>query len=131
MPRTLQLDGVEFAELRKVVDQKFADLHDSLEEAYYGQRDSSGRFTPGTGWKDGVSVPWNGFDKGNTPAASKEIFDRLHGQLFHEHHLALIDENTKQGERYSADKIDPVDEQGARRSTGLREALKGKVRLVK
>lgn len=67
------------AELRAGVDPIFEALHDALERAYYDH------------WRHGRSQPWQGYDVQATPAESKQLFDQLHGAIWHEHEIALAD----------------------------------------
>lgn len=72
------------------VDEHFEQLADALEQAYYGQWDAEGMFIPNTGWRDGVSVDWNGIDlSGLSPAQRKAGFDLLHGAIHHAHVIVL------------------------------------------
>lgn len=114
------LEGVQFAEIRKAVDPAFLALAESLETAYYGPRDENGAFVPGEGWRNGKSSPWNGYDAQKTPAESKALFDQLHGEMWNQHHLALVAENEQQGMRYDVDRLDPMDAKGQRKSDSLR-----------
>lgn len=91
--------GVQNEELRtvKIREQQFDDIfneiHDTLEEAYYGDRDDKGRFVPGTGWKDGKSklftIGAQTFDVQAALAESKALFDRLHGLLWDRYQTAM------------------------------------------
>jgi hypothetical protein len=112
---------VAFESLRRAVDAKFNDLHDSLEEAYYGRRAENGRFVRGTGWRDGVSSPWHGVDVQATPGESKALFDRLHGALWWRYDGALAAENARQGGPYPLEKLDPPDAAGLRKSAVARQ----------
>lgn len=98
MARTLQLDGVQFESVRKAVDQKYADFHDALSDAYYNY------------WKKGLSKPVGAFDKAANPAASKTLFDQLHAAAFWLHEIALVDTNTAMGDVYPSESINPVDD---------------------
>lgn len=71
--------GIIDADLRAEVDPDFEDLHDSLERAYYDD------------WRHGRSRPWQGYDVQSTPEASKQLFDQLHGAIWHAHEIALAD----------------------------------------
>jgi hypothetical protein len=126
MARELKLEGVQFVELRKVIDQKFADLHDSLEEAYYGTRGADGKFIRDTGWRHGVSKPWNGFDKGNNAVASKALFDQLHAAIWWKYQIAIGEENTRQGVPYEISTLDP--DGRAAQATTLYNALPNNVK---
>jgi hypothetical protein len=113
--------GVAFESLRRTIDAKFNDLHDSLEEAYYGRRAENGRFVRSTGWRDGASSPWHGVDVRATPAESKVLFDRLHGALWWRYDGALAAENARQGSPYPLEKLDPPDAAGLRKSAIARQ----------
>jgi hypothetical protein len=92
-------DGVQHESLRthkirgRRFDDIFNEIHDTLEEAYYGDRGEDGRFVPGTGWKDGVSKPFiisgQTFDIQPTLEESKALFDRLHGLLWDRYAVAI------------------------------------------
>ena len=83
--------AVQFDSVRKVVDAKYLAEANALSDAYYNF------------WKKGLSKTWRGFDKAQNAAASKTLFDRLHGMIWHKHTLAVIAENTRQGNPYEAD----------------------------
>lgn len=70
-------DGIQFEELRKVVDGKFNDVHDELSDCYYNRK------------------PFREYG-----VLDKETFDGLHGLIWHLYDVALDDENTKQGFKY-------------------------------
>jgi hypothetical protein len=90
--------GVQFESVRARIDPMFNELHDSLEEAFYGDRDKNGVFIAGTGWRDGASKPWFGFDVQPTPEQSKQLFDELHGTIWHLHAIVFDGENAKEAE---------------------------------
>lgn len=77
--------GVAEGGLPDDLDRKFRSIVDRLEDSYYGTG------TPGNrnqdGWKHDVSNPFTvlgkTFDKEADPAASKVLFDGLHGTLWH------------------------------------------------
>ncbi len=100
--------GIQFEALRQRIDGAFNALHDALEEAYYGERGADGRWVPGTGWRNGQSKPWMGFDKTATPAASKALFDRLHSSLWTAYGLVFHEENLKQPQPYARERYDTV-----------------------
>lgn len=79
MATTRNRTGILDADLRADVDPIFEALHDALERAYYDH------------WRHGRSQPWQGYDVQATPEASKLLFDRLHGAIFHHHEIALAD----------------------------------------
>lgn len=79
MATTRNRTGILDADLRADVDPIFEALHDALERAYYDH------------WRHGRSQPWQGYDVQATPAASKQLFDQLHGAIWHEHEIALAD----------------------------------------
>lgn len=84
--RTLRIRGEQF-------DDIFNAIHDTLEEAYYGDRDETGRFVMWTGWKHGVSKPFTiegaVFDVQSSRETSKALFDRLHGLLWDRYQTAM------------------------------------------
>lgn len=84
--RTAKIRGQQF-------DDIFNEIHDRLEESYYGERDVDGTFIPGTGWRDGISKPFvigpHIFDVQSTPEESKELFDTLHGLLWKRYQVAI------------------------------------------
>ena len=77
------LSGVALEQYRKKIDGKFNQDHDSLSDAYYNY------------WSKGKSKIWNGYDKQKTPQKSKELFDKLHGLLYHKYTLSLVEEHQK------------------------------------
>lgn len=66
--------GIQFEELRRHVDPEFNSAHDALSKAYYEKR----------------SFVWKGKDWG---ILEKELFDRLHGLIFHLRTLAFHQAN--------------------------------------
>ncbi len=77
IPAERNYDGIEYEAYRRVIDPKFNELHDELCVCYYDY------------WKKGNSKPFQGYDVGKDEKESKEIFDKLHGLIAHEHALAL------------------------------------------
>ncbi len=63
--------NVQFGALRKDFDKPYNRLADELSDAYYNF------------WKKGKSKPWQGYDVQPTPEQSKELFDKLHGLIWH------------------------------------------------
>ena len=80
--------GVVFETYRKNVDAKFNTLHDELEDCYYQN------------WKAGKSKAFQGYDVQPTKEASKELFENLHGLIWHEHTLAMKAEHDKAAVKY-------------------------------
>ena len=78
-------DRVQYADIRKIVDGEFNDLHDSLSDAYYNY------------WKKGKNKQWKGYDIKNTLEESKELFDKLHSLIFFKRDVKLNEENNKSG----------------------------------
>lgn len=115
-------ENVRFAEVRQQIDPLFSELADELDEAYYGQRDERGKFTAGTGWRDGVDVTWMGVrpykphepEPGETPppplsqAEAKALFDQCTGMVWHLHLLILHSESGKRAEPYDRNRYDYV-----------------------
>ncbi len=62
---------VQFGDIRKDFDKPYNRLADELSDAYYNY------------WKKGKSKPWQGYDVQPTPERSKELFDKLHGLIWH------------------------------------------------
>lgn len=98
---------VQHAELRtkivvgKIFDAHYNADHDALTTAY---RDF---------WRNGLSSPWQGFDKQATPELSKELFDKLHGLIFWHRDVAFHTLNQAQPparrierEKYDAQEVD-------------------------
>ena len=115
MWRNRNYDGVRFDELRRLMDDRFHGLHDELEEAYWGNRDSNGRWIPGTGWRNGISKPWLGLDLQATPEDSRIYFDLLHGMLWQFYTVVFHEENLKRPTPYPAEKYDlkaEIDDKG-------------------
>lgn len=69
--------GIQFEELRRQVDPKFNEVHDTLSKAFYEKR----------------PFVWKGKNWG---ILDKEIFDKLHGLIFELRHLVFHRENKKQ-----------------------------------
>jgi hypothetical protein len=94
--------GIQHADLRAAVEGPFNALHDELTDAFYS----------GAPFRDlGV--------------LDKPSFDRLHGLIFHELHLALIAEDDRRPTAKKADreKLDPEIEPGRRQSDVARETI--------
>lgn len=103
-PEKRNMDNVQFADLRKAVDDRFNRAHDELSIAYYDH------------WKKGLSSPWHGYDVQATPEESKALFDQLHGLIFHLHEVALEDEHIKQGRRDAKFEAHSLKEKNGKRS---------------
>lgn len=123
-------DGVQLERLRKEWDGHFNQLHDELEDAYYGPKDAEGRFIPGTGWRNGESRPLQGLDvtveslpvklaahlkvepdqEKLTAEQAKQLFDLLHGPLWQAHTLWLHKMNAQLAEPYPEDELNPETE---------------------
>lgn len=73
--------GIQFESIRKTLDGTFNQEHDDLSVAYYDY------------WSKGLSKPWQGFDAQATPEASKVLFDKLHGLIFHRYLVAFHNAN--------------------------------------
>lgn len=90
-------DKIQFADLRKTVDQEFNSIHDELSDCYYNY------------WKLGKSksVEIDGviYDKKETIEESKAQFDKLHGFIFDLREVKFHQENQKlpEKERISED----------------------------
>lgn len=69
--------GIEFEEIRKVIDTAFNACHDELSFCYYNQR----------------PFIWNGRNYGQL---TKETFDKLHGLIFDLREVRFNEENKKQ-----------------------------------
>lgn len=134
-PHPRNFDNVAFERIRRKVDPPFNDLHDELEQAYYGAYDANGRFLPGLGWRNRQEVAiWGGAISNrieNLPlliqrrlsvegqtgllgtAKAERLFDHLHGLLFHFHTVALREANDAEppGQQYDTEKLDPVRDQ--------------------
>lgn len=125
---TRNFSGVQFQALRERIDRKFCDLHDSLEEAYYGDRGEDGRWVAGTGWRNGQSSPWYGFDVLATPEQSKAQFDEIHAFLHAAYLLIFHEENQEEATPYSRDAYDYRRDEGGNitesRVAGVRSRLR-------
>jgi len=86
MSRVRNFIGVKHQGLREKVDVLTNELHDELEDAYYGTYISEGVRSE-DGWKHGVSKPWEGFDVRVNATQSLKQFQILHGMLFHIHNI--------------------------------------------
>jgi len=84
-------DNIQFADLRKTVDQEFNLIHDELSDCYYNY------------WKLGKSksVDIDGiiYDKKETIEESKAQFDKLHGFIFNLREVKFHQENKKLPEK--------------------------------
>lgn len=117
--RERNLQNIQHARVRQLVDSQFNALHDLLEDAYYGDAIVVNGVFQGrksNGWKHGVSHPVTlgntTFNRQSTPQQSKDLFDKLHGFLFAKHHLALLAANSALpvDQQYSLDDLDPMDD---------------------
>jgi hypothetical protein len=86
---TTDYQRIPFGAIRETVDPPFEADMAALDEAYYGVMGEDGRRVPGTGWRNGESRPWKGFDKQNTPADSAALFYDLQLELHTQHALTL------------------------------------------
>ncbi len=101
------MDRIQHESVRRVVDQKFYDLHDALEEAWYGDRRLDDSMDRATGAKAGIiGRLWNGIE-----ITTKEQFDELHGLLWHHHTMAIFAENVRQGNLFNDLTADTQDKQ--------------------
>lgn len=127
MRKDRNMDGVRFERLRKQWDGYFNQLHDELEDAYYGPKDENGRFLPDTGWRNGKSSPVFGLDcvvedlpvklgaylkveSGQemlTTDQARQLFDLLHGAIWQAHSLWLQRQNAELEEPYPEEAINP------------------------
>lgn len=93
---TRNFTGVQFADLRKTIDEKFNSFHDALSEHYYSERDlpllKKSKFLYG------------GHDYGRL---TEKRFNRLHGLCFNLQQLALMDGNASLTKQYDLAEIDP------------------------
>lgn len=69
--------GIQFEKLRRKVDPQFNEVHDVLSKAYYEK----------------TEFIWKGKNWG---VLSKELFDKLHGLIFHLRGVNFHQENLKQ-----------------------------------
>lgn len=81
IPATRNFTGIQFEAIRKTLDPAYNQEHAGLSIAYYDY------------WSKGLSKPWKGFDKQATPEASKALFNKLHGLIFHRHLVAFHNAN--------------------------------------
>ena len=68
-------EGIQFAELRKVIDPKYNEVHDELTDCYRNKK------------------PFK-----NYSVLDKETFDKLHGLIFHIRDVEFHEENLKRPE---------------------------------
>jgi len=92
-PVTRNFTGIQFEVIRKTLDVSFSQEHDDLSAAYYDY------------WSKGLSKPWKGFDIQVTLEASKVLFDKLHGLIFHRYMVAFHNANIAlpKAKQYSED----------------------------
>ena len=81
MITTRNFAGIQFESIRKTLDASYNQMHDNLSQSYYDY------------WQKGLSKPWKGFDVQPTLEASKVLFDKLHGLIFHRHLVAFHNAN--------------------------------------
>ena len=107
VPVVRNREGIQFADLRKVIDPTFEQLHDTLSDAYYNY------------WRHGNSRRWQGYDVQDTLAKSKTLFDTLHGLIFHHREVAFHEANMQQpvAKRLAIDEYSPVVEVAEDKST--------------
>ena len=80
-------NGIQFEELRRKIDAKFNNAHDELSKVYYEH------------WRQGdYSVDFKGYKpkEGDSLEKAKELFDKLHGLIFHKREIEFHQENLKQ-----------------------------------
>lgn len=82
-------DGIQYEDLRKIIDPKFNQVHDALSQAYYEEKEFS----------------WKGTDYGTL---DKETFDKLHGLIFLKRDVDFHEENLKQPEPYSEEEYNDI-----------------------
>lgn len=127
MRKDRNMDGVRFERLRKQWDGYFNQLHDELEEAYYGPKDENGRFLPGNGWRNSKTSPVFGLDcvvadlpvklvahlmvrpgqETLNAVQARQLFDLLHGAIWKAHTLWLERQNRELEEPYPETVINP------------------------
>lgn len=107
----LNLDGVQFDRIRKVIDPKFRALADELDVAYYSH------------WKHGLSYDFYGRDPITSGADPKVVFDRLSALIWNKHEEALLAANAGLAEPYPEDKINPIETDGRRKSEIIAENI--------
>lgn len=80
---------IEFSDIRKRVEPKYADAHDRLSEAYYGYKRGG----------ENTSVIIGGktieFNNGRSPQKNKEIFDKYHATILGLQDLEIDKENKR------------------------------------
>lgn len=104
---------IQFDALRQDLDPPFLALVAELEVAYYQH------------WKLGEPHAFQGFDVQATSEESKALFDKLHGAIWHAHHIAIAGENEKQGRPYDVETVDEIpDGKAVRRSVEEKKKLK-------
>jgi len=103
--RVRSFAGVKNQALREKVDVITNELHDLLEDAYYGTYVSDG-VRMSDGWKHGVSKPFLSWDVEPTLPESLALFQALHGMLFQIHTLMFHEVNLKEPEPLSSSAYD-------------------------
>ena len=109
------------ADLRKIVDPPFEDMHDGLCIAYYDF------------WRNGKSKSWQGYDVQPTKEASKSLFDKLHGLIHKERHLKFHEENMKlpKKEQIPTNKYNDIIDKDGKVIDTLSERITSDIALLK
>lgn len=115
------MERIQYESIRKKVDQKFNEAHDLLTEIYYQE------------WKIGnYTNDFHGYKPlpNATPEEAKQLFDKLHGLIFHLHTLALDAQNETDGRLYPKlrEDLDRFPEDGRK---SRRELLVDNIYLLK
>ncbi len=97
MPITLpNFDRVQHASVRVKVDPKYVALQRNLDEAWYGDKDESGRSDRSTGAKVGVpDRMWEG-----VAITSEDQFNRLSALIEAHRMVELVEQNDADGRPY-------------------------------
>lgn len=82
----------------KTLDEHVEELHDTLEQAYWGDWDDDGVFIRGTGWRDGASRAWFGIDLYALAESEREpAYRELSGAVNSLHPILIFQENERLG----------------------------------
>lgn len=135
MPRIRNFAGVQFEDVRRVVDPAYNTLHDQLEDCYYGDVVVEHPELQGTpthrkgrryanGWVSGVSKPFvtgaRTYDVQATPRLSKELFDKLHAYIWLMRQADMVAVNIRLGTPYDMDQLDEPERDEQEQPTGTR-----------
>ena len=112
---------VQWGRVRKKVDHHFRALGDDLKQAFNGPYDQDGKYTLERGWRNGEAsrtfegktlAQWAAEFRldGRDNATAESVFQRLYGDIWHLHLLAIHEQNQKEPieDRYDKSEYDQM-----------------------